>query len=263
VVSLRHAALLLLVTLAACQSGSATREQEKELAANRGDVLIRLGDTERVSGNCSAAQDFYEKALASHGDGVEGHIGLGECLMSAGSLDGAEREFRVALTLGPHQASPRFGLGRVYLQRGDAAAAVGLADDAVSAGEPTGQIYDMKGVALDLLGRHGEAQTAYRSGLALLPKDRGLRNNLALSLAMSGKLPEAVSMLRSLANEPSANTRTRQNLALVLGWSGDLKDARDVAAQDLKPEEVEANLRFYQALRQAGGLLPAGSQSSG
>ena len=60
-----------------------------------------------------------------------------------------------------------------------------------------------------------------------------LRNNLGLSLALSGQHAEAIEMLRAVVDEPGAKARNRQNLALAYGLAGDLDGRR--ADQPARP----------------------------
>ena len=53
-----------------------------------------------------------------------------------------------------------------------------------------------RGVALDLLERHVDAQACYRAVLASTPRHVSARNNLALSLALSGQFAEALDIYR-------------------------------------------------------------------
>src|SRR5512140_1636014 len=51
------------------------------------------------------------------------------------------------------------------------------------------------GVALDMLGRHDEAQDAYRQVLAIAPADMIAGNNLGLSLTLAGRYADAMTVL--------------------------------------------------------------------
>ena len=55
------------------------------------------------------------------------------------------------------------------------------------------------GVTKDLAGSHWEAQGYYRNGLVRAPGDPSLTVDLALSLAISGNYPNAISVLQPLA----------------------------------------------------------------
>jgi Flp pilus assembly protein TadD len=98
-------------------------------------------------------------------------------------------------------------------QSAEAAAAF----DRVLASEP-GNLRALNGAGLarDDLRQHAAAQGFYRRALELDPEDRTVRNNLGLSLALSGRRDEAVAILRKLASEPDALPRYRQNLDYAL-----------------------------------------------
>ena len=83
------------------------------------------------------------------------------------------------------------------------------------------------------MGEHGQADGTYRQGLDWCRRRMQLRNNLALSLALQEKFPEAVDLLRPLAEGPESTRRTRQNLALVYGLQGDLAAAERLGRVDL------------------------------
>ena len=42
--------------------------------------------------------------------------------------------------------------------------------------------------------------------------------------------------------------RIRQNLALVVGLQGRFEEARQIASEDLPPDEVEANMAYLQKM---------------
>ena len=75
-----------------------------------------------------------------------------------------------------------------------------------------------------------------------------LRNNLGLSLALSGQYAEAIELLRAIVDEPGAKARNRQNLALAYGLAGDLTAAERISRLDLDEEAVQNNLSYFAAL---------------
>jgi Flp pilus assembly protein TadD len=144
-----------------------------------------------------------------------------------------------------------------FYRFGETALSAGLYEEALAAFDRAAEIepennrgYNGAGIALDLLGRHGEAQNRYVTGMEHAPESVPLRNNLGLSLALAGDLEEAVSWLEAVADRDDANARTRQNLALVYGLSGNEDGARRAGLEDLSAAEVENNLAFYARLRQ-------------
>jgi hypothetical protein len=85
------------------------------------------------------------------------------------------------------------------------------------------------------------------------PENLSLRNNLALSLAVSGQTSEAVDMLRAMAYQPAGSARIRQNLALTHAVAGDLEQAESIAAHDLKGAALLRQLAFLRSLSGLSG----------
>jgi Flp pilus assembly protein TadD len=133
---------------------------------------------------------------------------------------------------------------------------LGAVDEAASAleGATASNPQDYKAVSAlgslyDQMGRHGEAREQYIKALAIKPDAVATRNNLAMSHALQGQLPEAEKLLRELMNTAGANApRVRQNLALVVGLQGRFDEAKTIASQDLPPDQVEANLAYLQTM---------------
>jgi Flp pilus assembly protein TadD len=77
------------------------------------------------------------------------------------------------------------------------------------------------------------------------------RNDLALSLAMTGKLDEARTIIEPMARSPAAKPQTRQNLALIYGLLGDDARATAMSRMDLDDAATAANLSFFERVRSA------------
>ena len=106
-----------------------------------------------------------------------------------------------------------------------------------------------KGIALDRLSRHSEAQETYRKGLQRDPTDFALLTNLGLSLGLSGRTSEGIRILSELVRDGAATARTRGNLAMVYGLAGREPEAKAVLSIDLSPAQVQNNLSYYRELR--------------
>jgi Flp pilus assembly protein TadD len=219
---------------------------------NRDQSMLKVGDTSREAGDCQAAIRFYRLAEDKAGQPEEiaaAHIGTAECELAMSALPDAQRDYEAAAKLVPQDPVPLVGLGRVDLVEHKPDEAVVYLDRAIKMGATAAYVWNDKGVAMDQLRRHKDAQQAYRQGLTFYPQDRGLRNNLALSLAMSRDFRESDGLLRALAAEPGATARTRQNLALVLGLEGDDAGARQVSEADLNGAALDNNGHFYDYAR--------------
>lgn len=259
--------LLCLAGLGGCQStGSGPTRNAHALTEPK--ELLKIADAARRDGDFSGAASLYQRAIDAGADPYTAHLGLADSLAGLGQYDKAIAECRQAAALDKTKADPEVGIGRIALAQHRAAEALSAFEAALALNPGLPAAWNGKGVALDLLGRHGDAQLAYRTGLGSAPDDRVLRNNYGLSLALSGHYQQAVEVLSALAQEQGASSRNRQNLALALGLQGDKRDARAVAKTDLDEAEVESNLRFYDEVRRlpvgdAPAAPPAPPPSSG
>jgi Flp pilus assembly protein TadD len=218
----------------------------------KGSALLKVADASRAAGDCNAALRIYHVAIAKGGGKetmVQARLGSGDCDLAMNNPAAAEQNYLAAAKLEPDLAAPKIGLGRVYLVEHHPNRAVANLDLAIKRGANQVFVWNDKGVALDQLRQHKEAQAAYRQGLTGHPHDVVLLNNLALSLAMTGDFNESESILRELASTPNANARIRDNLALVLGLEGKDAAARQVSAADLDGAALDNNTRFYQYAR--------------
>jgi Flp pilus assembly protein TadD len=99
------------------------------------------------------------------------------------------------------------------------------------------RVLSLKGMLADRDGRHREAQEAYRAALSTRPGDLRTANNLALSLALSGDLEEAIQLQNQVARDPSATVQMRQNLALLYAFAGRM-DVAEQITRALLPKEA-------------------------
>lgn len=227
------------------QSGAA----DNPLTQPTAKALLRAAAQTRERGDPMSASALYHRAYAMEPNNPEALVGLGDVLLEAGETNDAIAAFRAALQLHNGNAAAMQGLGKalIVVDRPEEAAVHFRAALAIRP-DPVG--YNGLGVALDMNGAHGEAQEAYRHGLAIDAENLSLRNNLGLSLALTGDFDQAISVLRKVAAHPRSTMRARQNLALAYGLSGDSDMAARIASIDLGEADVEANVAYYAWLRE-------------
>jgi Flp pilus assembly protein TadD len=218
---------------------------------------VRLARASRRAGDYASAVNLYRNAVAAGASAADPSlvVELGDCLVDAGSPDDAIDTYWKVLGLpkvdpqsGARLSAIR-GLGRAYLQLGQADRALEHWDEAVQMAPGDAASLVGKGVALDDLGRHQEAQASYRIVLSDAPHDVPARNNLALSLAMAGHYDEALEIMTPMARASTSTAQLRQNLALIYGLKGDKGHATSLSRVDLDQQTTEANLRFYDFVR--------------
>lgn len=212
-------------------------------------ALFRIARAAETNGDWAAAARVYERLAQTEPNRIDVHLGMGRSMLGAGDLKRAEASFRRAASFEPGREEVMAGLARTYLQMRRPTDAITYFDAASRAAPQVSGYQSGKGVALDMMSRHAEAQQAYRAALKIKPDDVAAANNLGLSLALSGKADEAVAVLSRLVLEPGATARVRQNLALAYGMRGDEAAARRTAVADLDPSAADGNVAFYRAAR--------------
>ena len=104
-------------------------------------------------------------------------------------------------------------------------------------------------MTLHMLGQHVQAQESYRVVLAKVPGDVAARNDLALSLALTGQFGEAEDIMASMVRSSTATPRLRQNLALIYGLAGDAAHAGALSRVDLDTITTAGTMRFFELAR--------------
>ena len=162
------------------------------------------------------------------------------------------------------------------LDSGDYANAVALAERAVGNTPNDAGFRSLLGGAYFGAGRFASAESAYRDSLslmgnqpqvvlklalvtiaqgkndqalALLEEARSLLDpaDYGLAMALAGQPQAAVAALDAAARETGADARVRQNLALAHALSGNWDQAREVAAQDIAADQVDARIQQWMA----------------
>lgn len=166
---------------------------------------------------------------------------------------------------------------REALARGDTAAAVAAAEEAVALAPRDVGYRMMLGDVYMKMGRFQSAEIAYRDVLALDPGQTRVAVSLALMQVANGRGADAVAQLDGLEGRASpadlglayalagspqrgvdilepaargmgASARVRQNLALAYAIGGDWNRARTIAAQDLSPADLSERMAQWASL---------------
>lgn len=238
--------------LGAC-SGPVDRLTQGEGTSARG---LRVANAAIAGGLPQAALNATEGVLSRDPSNVAALLTQGEALTAMGQGSAAAEAYRRVLS---KDASPtreqlhaaRLALGRADLAagRGKEAEAIYVALAAANSSDPVG--YNGLAIALDQQDRHGEAQAAYRKALAIADT-AATRSNLGLSLAMSGNVADALTIMRPAAAEASEIPRIRHNLAFALELAGQRDEAKRALAVDMPRGEVAAALAGFDAFRPVG-----------
>lgn len=197
--------------LSSCASLDSSRDAQLSAAAR-----VHLGDAATQAGADGFALMMYEQAAEKAPRSVEAQTRYVQALMRTGQLAAAQRALDEAVrNCGP---DPELSMqrGRIELAQGEPSKAL-LDFTAVLAARPNDErALDDEAIALDMLGRHRDAEADYRKVLAARPDDESASDNLAVSLMLQGRFQEAVAVLAPVANLPGSSPRTRANMAVAL-----------------------------------------------
>jgi len=140
--------------------------------------------------------------------------------------------------------------GKKLVQAGKSSQAVPLLETAARSPDADWRVFSALGSAQDQQGQFDKAQESYNRALALKPNELTVLNNMGMSYALQGELKQAESVLRQAmaVNGSAKQPRIRQNLALVVGLQGRFDEARQIASEDLPPDQVEANLDYLKKM---------------
>ena len=221
-------------------------------SASRGDsyeASVRQADDARKSGDLGSAIPLYGRALQINPEGVEAKLGLGQSFLAIGASEEAAAQFRDVLAKRSSDPVAGRGLAAALIAMGQPTLAGQQLELVLQADARDYRALNAMGVALDMQGRHADAQGKYRQGIELAPDYLALRSNLGLSLAISGKPLEAIAQLVPLVGARGADGRVRQNLAFAYAMAGDLENALQVSRQDLTEQSAQHQLSYFMQLK--------------
>jgi Flp pilus assembly protein TadD len=223
----------------------AVRHLRKALDANpanvdwRYDLAVALQKAERHD----EAVTEYRRVLDAGGEAADALTNLALSLRALGRLHEAEQAAERAAALAPGSAEALHNLGIILdaLARSGAVAVLERAVE-LSAGAPN--ILNDLGVALDRTGELARAETCFRKALAVDPRRREARENLAGALYAMGRIEEAEACAAALAADEPSSAEAHLRLTLCRLCRGDRAAALAAALRsvELAPTAPNWNL---------------------
>ena len=157
------------------------------------------------------------RVLASNPRDFNSLIGAGRAALELGDVQAAAGFFGRAEESYPNAAAAKAGLGAAMAHMGDADGAIFYFDQASRLGASALTIALDRGLARDLNGDLGAAQSDYKLAIQALNSDEA-RRRLALSLAIARDRAGALAAIQPLLNRrDSAAQRTRAFVLALLG----------------------------------------------
>jgi Flp pilus assembly protein TadD len=192
--------------------------------------------------------------LGNRWQGDQKDIGLGLAyaaeLEKLGQTDQQLQVLTILSAQNPKNANIQAVYGKKLIAAGRSGEAIPVLKTVADNGTGDWRILSALGSAYDQQGQYSAARETYQKALALKPNQISVLNNMGMSHALEGNLKQAEETLRSAMALPEGKSmpRLRQNLALVVGLQGRFEESRQIASEDLPPEEVEANMAYLQKM---------------
>jgi Flp pilus assembly protein TadD len=221
----------------------------QQAARDQFGPALRLARASRANGDLASAINLYSSIVAIKPADPAVMLEFGDTLVDAGSLDDAIEVYRKVEPGSVAWLGAQLGLQQAYLRLGEPEKSLLSVDQAIIVSPGDHRLLVCRGVTLDMLGQHVQAQESYRAVLAKAPGDVAARNDLALSLALAGQFGEAEDIMASMVRSSTATPRLRQNLALIYGLAGDAAHAGALSRMDLDTNTTYENMRFFELAR--------------
>lgn len=252
----RFSALFMAVVMALSLSACETFSSFGVTSSQQGGIDGALMDGARsaeANGEHAVAAGQYQKLYTKNQKSRDVVLGLARNLRYLGRTQEAE-----GVIAGSDQykaEDPVFILeyAKIEISRGEAAKALGHLTKLRGLDPLNWDVYSTLGIAYDMTESFADARQAYEKGLELAPSSPALVNNMALSIALSGNLDEAIQIMEDASLIVRRNEQVRQNLALLYGLKGDERKSRTISGISLDEESIRNNLEVYSKLR--GGEL--------
>ncbi len=213
------------------------------------DASVKAADEARQAGSLDVAIPLYGRALAYNPQGVEAKLGLGQSYLVIGANSEAAAQFRDVLAQRESIPAARRGLAAALIGMGQPTLAEEQLSPLLQSDSSDYRALNTMGVALDMQGRHAEAQADYRRAIELAPNYLPTRSNFGLSLAITGPPQEAVAQLAPLATVQGSDGRIRQNLAFAYAMAGDFENSLLISRRDMDEKSAQRQLYYYMQLK--------------
>lgn len=238
-------------TVRPCCQGSPDTSSSLQLEPQQSAPLLRLARASRANGDFASAINLFRSVISGNPADAALAVEFGDTLIEAGSIDDGIDVYQRVPRNSASRLGALLGLEQAYLLLAETDKALQYAEQANTLAPQDQRVMIGRGVALDMVARHSEAQESYRAVLEKAPHDVAARNDLALSLALTQHYSEAIDIMTPMARSSTVTPRIRQNLALIYGLAGDSARAAAWSRMDLDAKSTDANLAFFDLARDA------------
>jgi Flp pilus assembly protein TadD len=202
------------------------------------------------------AIDVYGPRYQANPKDAEAALRYGEALRATGQRAQASAVLEQAAIANPSNRALIAAYGRAQVDTGSYQQGFDTLSRAHTPDNPDWRILSIQGTALDRLGRHEEARRYYGNALKIKPDEPSVLSNLGMSYVLSKQLDKAEETLRLAHAGAQSDVRIRQNLALTLGLQGRMGEAERIITAGLPPDEAAENVSYLKQMLVRGGDKP-------
>jgi tetratricopeptide (TPR) repeat protein len=220
-------------------------------------ALSRLAALEVKEGNLDKAAEAQKKRIEASLEGddrAEAYVALAQIEDKRGQPSRAWEALAEAVTVQGPSSDAAKRLRKALADAPDTEAAAGWARYATALAEHVRRAPALIEVRLalaqvlgDQLGRNAEAAQVLRDAVKAFPDEIELRRHLARRLARAGQTPEAIDVLRRLADARPERPEGFRDLRLLLGPAAELSQLAAAPLMLIGPDPAEAEA--YRARR--------------
>jgi Flp pilus assembly protein TadD len=189
----------------------------------------------------------YEEILKYQPSNAAVHQKAADSAMVLENYRQALTHYTASLNKNPNNEAALKGAGKAHMMLGQYSQALPYFKKALDTNRSSAN-YANLGVSYDLSNNSAEAQRIYREALLQMPDDLNVRNNMGLSMLLSGNHDGAIDVLQSVVASPKATGTHYANLALAYGIAGKESAAKRVLEKVVSKEDAERNVEIYREL---------------
>jgi Flp pilus assembly protein TadD len=224
--------------LAACASVNPQHE-----SALTSESRLQVAEAADAAGNNDLAISMYTAAAANQPSNIDLQLRCADALARSGKITQAHQLLTERLRTNHGQPDLIRALALVDLVAGQPAQAIAQFDLILATNPGDIRALVDKAVALDLQDQHAAAQAIYRQVLANAPTDLAAKNNLAVSMMLEGRIPQALKTLAPMQDVETAPPRLRVNLGILYAITGDVERSRQLLGDRVSNEDLSALTR--------------------
>src|SRR6185437_15148601 len=195
-----------------------------------------------ASGDTALALSMYAEAAEQAPRDASAQLRYADMLARTGKVQEARKQLADALARSNDPTAIRLGLGALDVICGKPADGIATLDRVLATDPNNLKALVNKAVALDIMGQHAQAQPLYRQAQAIAPNDAAIANDLALSIALGGRVADAQQVIKPFASSDAVPARLKTTMQI-------LADA--TAPQASAPEAGEI-AQYASAIRERG-----------